>query len=40
MAPGKAPWREAETEIKEIFPMFKLTVDGLNKAMMELMKTK
>ncbi len=40
MAPGNAPWREAETEIKEVFPMFKLTVDGLNKAMMELMKTK
>lgn len=40
MAPGNAPWREAETEIKDIFPMFKLTVDGLNKAMMELMKTK
>ncbi len=37
MAPGKAPWREAETAIKEMFPMFKLTVDGLNRAMVKLM---
>ena len=29
MAPGHAPWREAETVIKEMFPMYKLTVDGL-----------
>ena len=37
MAPGHAPWREAETAIKELFPMYKLTVDGLNQAMMKLM---
>jgi len=37
MAPGRAPWREAETAIKEVFPMYKLTVDGLNQAMTVLM---
>lgn len=37
MAPGHAPWREAETAVKELFPMFKLTVDGLNQAMTCLM---
>ncbi len=37
MAPGHAPWREAETVIKEMFPMYKLTVDGLNQAMVKLM---
>lgn len=37
MAPGHAPWREAETAIKDIFPMYKLTVDGLNQAMVKLM---
>lgn len=37
MAPGKAPWREAETAIKELLPMYKLTVDGLNRAMTVLM---
>ena len=37
MAPGHAPWREAETAIKGLFPMYKLTVDGLNQAMMKLM---
>ncbi len=37
MAPGKAPWREAETRIKEIFPMYKLTIEGLNEAMVKLM---
>ena len=37
MVPGHAPWREAETVIKEIFPMYKLTVDGLNQAMVKLM---
>jgi len=37
MAPGNAPWREAETAIKTIFPMFKLTVKGLNDAMTILM---
>lgn len=38
MAAGNAPWREAETVIKELFPMFPLTVDGLNKGMTKLMK--
>jgi uncharacterized protein with von Willebrand factor type A (vWA) domain len=37
MAPGRAPWREAETAIKELFPMYKLTVAGLNQAMVKLM---
>ena len=37
MAPGHAPWREAETAIKQVFPMYKLTVDGLNQAMTRLM---
>ena len=37
MAPGHAPWREAETAIKGLIPMYKLTVDGLNQAMMKLM---
>ncbi len=37
MAPGRAPWREAETAIKEMFPMYKLTVDGLKLAMNQLM---
>lgn len=40
MAPGRAPWREAETAIKDIFPMYKLTVDGLNQAMVKLMQNK
>ncbi|MBO4981981.1 MAG: VWA containing CoxE family protein [Lachnospiraceae bacterium] len=40
MAPGHAPWREAETAIKEMFPMYKLTVDGLNRAMVKLMVNK
>lgn len=40
MAPGHAPWREAETAIKAIFPMYKLTVDGLNQAMAKLMVNK
>lgn len=40
MAPGHAPWREAETAVKELFPMYKLTVDGLNQAMMKLMVNK
>lgn len=38
MAPGEAPWREAETAIKKIFPMYKLTVEGLNEGMQKLMK--
>lgn len=37
MAPGHAPWREAETAIKGMIPMYKLTVDGLNQAMIKLM---
>lgn len=40
MAPGRAPWREAETAVKEIFPMYKLTVKGLNEAMIKLMANK
>lgn len=40
MAPGRAPWREAETVIKDIFPMFKLTVKGLNDAMVKLMQNR
>ena len=40
MAPGHAPWREAETAIKGLFPMYKLTVDGLNQAMIKLMTNK
>ncbi len=40
MAPGRAPWREAETAVKEIFPMYKLTVKGLNEAMVKLMVNK
>ena len=40
MAQGEAPWREAETEIKKIFPMRKLTVGGLNQAMEILMRNK
>ncbi len=35
-----APWREAETRIKQIFPMFPLTVEGLNEAMDVLMKNR
>ena len=37
MAPGEAPWREAETAVKKMFPMYKLTVEGLNEAMVKLM---
>lgn len=40
MAPGRAPWREAETAIKGLFPMYKLSVEGLNEAMVTLMKSK
>ena len=40
MASGHAPWREAETAIKAMFPMYKLTVDGLNQAMAKLMVNK
>lgn len=40
MAPGNAPWREAETAIKNMLPMYKLTVEGLNQAMTRLMVNK
>lgn len=40
MAPGHAPWRDAETAVKGIFPMYKLTVNGLNQAMVKLMSNK
>jgi len=40
MAPGHAPWREAETAIKELLPMYKLTVEGLNQGMIKLMTNK
>ena len=40
MAPGHAPWREAETAIKQMFPMYKLTVKGLNEGMIKLMGEK
>ena len=40
MAPGHAPWREAETAVKELFPMYQLTVAGLNQAMAKLMVNK
>ena len=37
MAPGNAPWREAETAVKGIFRMNRLTVDGLKEGMTYLM---
>ena len=40
MAPGNAPWREAETAIKKMLPMYKLTVRGLNEGMKKLMETR
>lgn len=40
MAVGNAPWREAETAIKQLLPMYPLTIDGLNRSMIELMQTK
>lgn len=40
MAQGAAPWREAETAVKELLPMYKLTVKGLNDAMIRLMQHK
>lgn len=40
MAPGHAPWREAETAIRELLPMYKLTVEGLNQGMIRLMTNK
>lgn len=38
MARGNAPWRESETAVKELFPMYPLTVKGLKVAMKELMR--
>ncbi|MCR5107961.1 MAG: VWA containing CoxE family protein [Lachnospiraceae bacterium] len=40
MAPGHAPWREAETAVKGIFKMNRLTVDGLKDGMKYLMQAK
>lgn len=40
MAPKPAPWREAETAIGKLLPMYLLSVDGLNEAMVELMRKK
>lgn len=37
MAIGSAPWREAETAIKEMLPMYPLSVEGLRLAMSTLM---
>ena len=40
MATGNAPWREAETAIKGMFPMYKMTIQGLNEAMKILMASR
>ncbi|MFI3200269.1 MAG: VWA containing CoxE family protein [Eubacteriales bacterium] len=40
MSVAPAPWREAETKLKELFPMFRLTVDGLEQGMKILMANK
>lgn len=40
MAPGNAPWREAETAVKGVFQMYRLTVEGLKEGMKYLMRTK
>lgn len=40
MAVGHAPWREAETAIKELLPMYRLTVEGLKQGMNQLMSSK
>ena len=40
MAPGNAPWREAETAVKNTFQMYRLTVDGLKDGMQYLMRLK
>lgn len=40
MAIGNAPWREVETAIKEIFPMYQLTVAGLKQGLSHLMVSK
>ncbi|MBR4574625.1 MAG: VWA containing CoxE family protein [Lachnospiraceae bacterium] len=37
MAPGSAPWREAETAVKNTFSMYRLTVEGLKEGMKYLM---
>ena len=37
MAPGNAPWREAETAVKNTFSMYRLTVEGLKEGMKYLM---
>ncbi|MFI3176524.1 MAG: VWA containing CoxE family protein [Eubacteriales bacterium] len=39
MARSPAPWREAETHLKEMFPMFRFTVDGLEQAMKYLINS-
>lgn len=38
MAPGNAPWREAETAVKNLIQMYRLTVDGLKEGMKYLMR--
>ena len=38
MAPGNAPWREAETAVKNTFAMYRLTVEGLKEGMKYLMR--
>lgn len=40
MAPGNAPWREAETAVRETFQMYRLTVEGLKEGMKYLMRNK
>ena len=40
MAAGSAPWREAETAVKNTFSMYRLTVEGLKEGMKYLMRTK
>lgn len=40
MAPKRAPWREAETAIGDLLPMYKLSVEGLNQGMIKLMSNK
>ena len=39
MAPKSAPWREAETAVKNVFQMYRLTVDGLKEGMKYLLRT-
>lgn len=40
MATGNAPWREAETAVKNTFQMYRLTVDGLKEGMKYLMRNR